>query len=321
MGNTVVFKPSELASLTSLELARICAEAGVPHGVLNLITGHGAVAGEALSAHPGINRLSFTGSTRTGRSVAQASARNLAPATLELGGKSPNIVFEDADLEQAVFGALLAIFMNAGQVCTAGSPLLLERSIYQKFLDRFLERACQIRVGCGMDPMVRMGPLASKGQQERVRRYIDGAVEEGAHLLFSGTSPKGAGCYVPPTVFDKVDPRMRIAREEIFGPVLCVFGFDTESEAIELANDTEYGLAAGIWTTNLSLAHRVSGQLDAGTVWINTYNFLTPQMPAPTRKASGIGVELGRQGLEEYAVLKNVVMNLGLKSFDYFSAT
>jgi acyl-CoA reductase-like NAD-dependent aldehyde dehydrogenase len=318
MGNTVVFKPSELASLTALELGRICGQAGMPRGALNIITGNGACAGAALARHNGINRISFTGSTNTGRSVFQAGAANLAPATLELGGKSPNIVFEDANLEQAVSGALAGIFINAGQVCTAGSRLLLQRSIYGKFLDRFLDRTRQIQIGPGMDPSVRLGPLVSSGQQERVRRHIKSGVKEGAHILFEGAPPAGKGCFVPPTIFDQVDPRMRIAREEIFGPVLCVFGFDTEEEAIAFANDTEYGLAAGIWTCDLARAHRVARQLDAGTVWINTYNFVTPQMPTPARKASGIGVELGRQGLEEYTLLKNVVVNIERETFDYF---
>ena len=320
MGNTVVFKPSELASLTSLELGRISEQAGLPRGALNIITGYGACAGSALAGHPGINRISFTGSTRTGRSIAQAGSANLVPVTLELGGKSPNIVFEDADLEQAVLGALLGIFMNAGQVCTAGSRLLLQRSIQGKFLDRFVERTCRIPIGPGIDSSVRLGPLVSKGQQERVQRYIECGVAEGARIRFAGIAPPGKGCFVPPTIFDQVHPRMRIAREEIFGPVLCVFGFDTEEEAIALANDTDYGLAAGIWTRDLARAHRIARLLDAGTVWINTYNFVTPQMPMPTRKASGIGVESGRQGLEEYTLLKNVVVNLERETFDYFGS-
>lgn len=319
MGNTVVFKPSELASLTSLELGRVCEQAGMPAGVLNIITGCGTSAGAALASHPGIDRISFTGSTRTGRAVFQAGASNLVPATLELGGKSPNIVFEDADLEQAVAGALLGIFFNAGQVCTAGSRLLLHRSIYRQFLDRFMERTCRIPIGPGLEPATRLGPLVSKGQRERVQRYIQSGVEEGAHILSTGTVPEGKGFFVPPTVFDEVNPRMRIAREEIFGPVLCVFAFDAEEEAVALANDTEYGLAAGIWTRDLARAHRMAQRLEAGTVWINAYNFVVPQMPAPARKGSGIGVELGRQGLEEYTLLKNIVVNLEREGLDYFA--
>lgn len=318
MGNTVVFKPSEQASLTSLELGRICQEAGIPSGVLNIVTGRGTSAGRALSRHPGINRVSFTGSTQTGCSVAQAASTNLVPATLELGGKSPNIVFDDADLEQAVSGSMGAIFVNAGQVCTAGSRLLLQRSISEDFLHRLVERTSRIRIGHGIDPSVRLGPVVSKHQQGKVRQYIEDGVAEGAHVLFSGTVPSGNGFFVPPTIFDRVHPNMRIAREEIFGPVLCVFIFDDEEEAITLANDTQYGLASGIWTRDLTRAHRVAKQLDAGTVWINTYNFVTAQTPAPARKASGIGVELGKAGLEEYTVLKNIVVNLKRDTFDYF---
>jgi acyl-CoA reductase-like NAD-dependent aldehyde dehydrogenase len=318
LGNTVVFKPSELASVTSLMLGEIFIRSGLPAGVVNIITGLGKTTGAALAAHAGVDKVSFTGSTATGKSVLAASGRNLIPATLELGGKSPNIVFEDAHIDEAVAGALFGIFFNAGQVCTAGSRLLVHESIHDKFLNAFADATARICVGRPGEPQTRMGPLISRQQQEKVLEYIASGVREGARLVYRGQVTEQKGWYVAPAIFTDVHREMRIAREEIFGPVVCVFSFKTDEEAVALANDTDYGLAAGIWTRDVARAHRVASRLDAGTVWVNTYNLVTPQMPAPTRKHSGIGVELGRQGLLEYTKLKNVVVNLDSAPISYF---
>lgn len=318
IGNTIVFKPSELASVTSLRLGELCMEAGCPRGVVNVVSGYGREAGAALASHPGIDKVSFTGSTATGRRVLESAARAIKPATLELGGKSANIVFADADLDQAVDGVLFGIFFNAGQVCTAGSRLLVAEPVKAGFVERLIAAASRIRVGDPLDSATRMGPLISEEQQRRVREYIDGGKAAGSQIVFESAAPEGPGYYVPATIFDHVDPGSPLAREEIFGPVLCVFSFEREEEAVALANDSAYGLAAGIWTRDLSRAHRVAAQLDTGTVWVNTYNFVTPRTPAPARKASGFGVEMGTEGLLEYTKLKNVLIDLEAAPMGYF---
>jgi acyl-CoA reductase-like NAD-dependent aldehyde dehydrogenase len=321
MGNTVVFKPSELTPLTALRLGGILNECGLPPGVANIVTGPGATTGAYLASHPGVDKISFTGSTATGRKLLRASAPKILPCTLELGGKSANIVFPDADLDAAVAGSLFAIFFNAGQVCTAGSRLLLHRDIYRQFSERFLEASAKIKIGPGRDPETRLGPLVSAGQRKRVRSYVRGGSRAGARVVYQAEVPPGPGYFVGPTVFEGVRPDMRIAREEIFGPVLCIFPFGSEDEAVEIANASSYGLAAGLWTRDLARAHRVARRLDAGTVWVNTYNAVTTQMPMPARKHSGIGVELGRQGLEAYTHLKNVVVNLEQDPLDYYGTS
>lgn len=318
LGNTVVFKPSELAPLTALRLGEICIEAGLPPGVVNVVSGTGSVAGAALVSHPGVDKISFTGSTATGRAIQQAAAVRLLPATLELGGKSANIVFEDADLDAAAAGVAFGIFFNAGQVCTAGSRLLVDAKVRKPLLDRLIRLTANIRVGPPEDPVTRIGPLISQQQRAKVREYIAGGDAEGALRLHEGTVPGGPGYYVPPIIFSDVRSDMRIAREEIFGPVLSVLTFSGEDEAVAIANDTRYGLAAGIWSSNLGRAHRVASRLNCGSVWVNTYNFVTPQTPAPARGESGIGVELGLEGLEEYTHLKNIVIDYTGTPLDFF---
>lgn len=311
-GNCVIFKPASDTSLSALLLAEIIREAGVPPGVIHIITGTGAVAGRALAGHRGIDKLSFTGSTAVGRSVGHAAAEGIKSATLELGGKSPQIVFDDCSLAAAVEGVLWGIFFNAGQVCTAGSRLLLQEGIYEPFMTRLVEAARAIRIGDPMDPTTRIGPLVSARQFETVSNFIRGAVNDGARLRTGGARPEelATGFYIAPTIFENVRPDMAINREEVFGPVLVVHRFRDDEEAVALANDTPYGLAAGVWTNNLARAHVLARRIEAGTVWINTYNMAFHNAPNPGFKQSGLGSELGREGLEAYTKIKNVCVNL-----------
>lgn len=318
MGNAVVFKPSELASLTTVRLGEIIMEAELPAGVVNIVTG-GPSVGESLVSHGGVSKVSFTGSTATGQRILERSAHGIKPSTLELGGKCANVVFPDADLDAALEGALFAGFYNAGQVCTAGSRLLLHEDIFASFTEKLVAAASRIQIGDPTDPVTRLGPLISEAQKKRADGYIDRGLEEGARIVFQSQRPTGRGFFVPVTIFDRILPSMRIAQEEIFGPVLCLISFRNEEEAIRIANGTPYGLAAGVWTQDLRKAHAVAAQLDCGTVWINTYNLVTPQTPAPARRNSGIGVELGIQGLQEYTQLKNVVVNYNHPPLKYFA--
>jgi aldehyde dehydrogenase (NAD+) len=313
-GNTVVLKPAEQTPLTSLELARIAAEAGLPAGVLNVVPGFGETAGAALVSHPDVDKIAFTGSTEVGKIIQREAAATLKRVSLELGGKSPNIVFADADLDAAVKGATMAIFYNAGQACTAGSRLLVEESIREEFVAKLRDRAAKIQPGDPLDPKTRLGPLVSQEQLDRVLGYIETGRSEGAELVLGGERGSvngGKGFFVTPTIFDHVRPEMTIAREEIFGPVLTVLSFRDMEEAIEIAHDTQYGLAAAIWTRDVGKAHSTARRLRAGTVWINTYHNLDTGSPFGGYKQSGYGRELGRYALDLYTQVKSVWVSLG----------
>lgn len=313
-GNTVVFKPSELTPLSTIRLFEIFETVGFPKGVVNLVMGAGATVGHEIAANHDVDKVAFTGGTATGRSIMQAATGNLKNISLELGGKSPNIVFADVDLEAAVDYAMFAIFCNQGQVCSAGSRLLLEESIHDAFVERLVTRANQIAIGPGADPTTEMGPLISERHMERVLSYIQIGIEEGAKLRCGGHRLQDDrlknGWFVAPTVFTDVTPDMRIVREEIFGPVLVVQKFRTEKEAIAMANDTVYGLAGGVFTNDGAKAMRVIGKLRAGITWINTYNPTFNEAPWGGYRQSGIGRELGTFGYEEYTEVKQINMNL-----------
>jgi betaine-aldehyde dehydrogenase len=321
-GNVLVLKPSELTPLTALWLARLVDEAGFPHGVVSIITGGGPTVGATLAASPLVDKIAFTGSVPTGQSIMRAAAGNLKKITLELGGKSPNIVFADAEFETAVDYALYGIFANAGQVCSAGSRLLLEDAIYDRFLARLIERARKIVVGDGFDPKTEMGPLVAERQRDRVEEYIRLGIEEGAKLVLGGDRPPSPvnehGFFVAPTVFTDVTPQMRIVREEIFGPVLVVQRFKDEAEAIRLANDSPYGLAGAVFTTDAARAHRVIRKLRTGITWINTYHPTYNEAPWGGYKQSGIGRELGTHGFDEYTEVKQINVNLAVEPTGWF---
>ncbi len=313
-GNVCILKPSELTPVTALELAKIFSELDLPVGVVNIVTGAGAGAGEELSSNPKVDKVAFTGGTVTGRKVMMAATQSIKKVSLELGGKNPNIVFSDADFEAAVDGALFAAFANQGEVCSAGSRLLVEESIHRKLVDAMLAKIPRIKLGHGLQEGVKMGPLVSAAHRDKVENYIKIGIQEGAKLVCGGKRPQGKefekGNFIEPTVFDDVTSKMRVAREEIFGPVLSVLSFKTEEEAIALANDTEYGLAAAVWTRDINKALRVVRELQVGITWVNTYHPTYNEMPWGGYKQSGTGRELGLYGIEEYLQVKQVNINL-----------
>ncbi len=308
-GNCVVLKPAEQTPLTALRLGELAAEVGFPPGVLNVVPGFGPTAGSALVRHPGVDAIAFTGSTEVGRIVMREAAETLKKVSLELGGKSPNVVFADAELKNAVRGASTGIFYGKGEVCAAGSRILVERAVYDDFVEQFAGRARQMTVGDPMDEKTRLGAIVSEEQLERVMGYIEAGKAEGARLVAGGerTTVNGRGNFVTATVFADVEPPMRIAQEEIFGPVAAVIPFDDMEDAIAKANQTIYGLAAGIWTRDVGKAHRVAAEIQAGTVWINTYNQYDSASPFGGYKQSGFGRDLGwESALEKYTQVKSV---------------
>lgn len=309
-GNVVVLKPAEQTPLTALRLGELLLEAGVPEGVVNILPGFGPTAGGAIAAHPGIDKVAFTGSTEVGREILKASAGNLKRVSLELGGKSPNIVFMDADQDAAMMGALSGIFFNQGQVCCAGSRLFVEERMYDEFTDKMSTFAQHVKLGPPLDPDTRMGPLVSQEQYDRVKGYLKVGKEEGAKVKTGGdAATEGAlakGFYVQPTVFTGVKNTMRIAQEEIFGPVVAAIPFKDENDAVLQGNDTMYGLSAGVWTRDVSKAHKVARALKAGTVWVNCYGQIDPTSPFGGYKQSGFGRELGKHSIELYTQIKQV---------------
>ncbi|MGH9310986.1 MAG: aldehyde dehydrogenase family protein [Vicinamibacterales bacterium] len=314
-GNTVILKPASQTPLTALALGEIAIDAGLPPGVLNIVTGSGTTVGQAIVEHPGVDKIAFTGDTGTGRSIMQAAAGTLKRITLELGGKSPNIVFADADVDAAVRGATIGIFYGKGEVCAAGSRLLVDRSIKNEFIDKLAARANKMLPGDPMDPKTRLGALSSGKQLETVMRYIDAGKREGATLVAGGERTDigtGKGYFLRPTVFADVEAHMTIAREEIFGPVLAAIDFADVDEAIARANDSPYGLAAGVWTRDIKKAHYVARRLQAGTVWINTYNVYDTAAPFGGYKQSGFGREMSAHALEHYTQIKSVWVDLNL---------
>ncbi len=310
-GCTVVLKPAEETPLSALRLAQLCLEAGLPPGVLNVITGFGETCGAPLAAHPGVDKVAFTGSTEVGKLIVKAAAHDLKKVTLELGGKSPNIVLEDADLDLAIPGVSSAIFFNHGQCCCAGSRLFVQEKRYDQVLEGVSNAARKIRLGPGLDPATEMGPLVSKIQFERVSGFLKSGTEEGARTIAGGKRHGKAGYFVEPTVLDGTRESMKVYQEEIFGPVVTVMPFkEADADLIRRANDTVYGLAAGIWTGNMKRAHRIANQLRAGTVWINCYNIFDAALPFGGYKQSGWGREMGHDVLQNYLETKAICMSI-----------
>jgi acyl-CoA reductase-like NAD-dependent aldehyde dehydrogenase len=318
VGCTTVVKPATYTPCTTYELARIITESGAPKGVINVVTGSGRIVGDRIAASPLIDKVAFTGSTEVGQHVMRAAAGNVKKISLELGGKSPNIIFADAPMQSAIFGSLFGIFLNAGQVCQAGSRVLVQEEVHDAFLGQFTNFVGTVKVGDPMDPSVRMGPVVSDSQLSTVEHYVNAGNEENAQLVTGGQRVTGGefdkGFFYQPTVFDKVDNRMKIAQEEIFGPVLSVIPFKTPEEALSIANDTMYGLAAAVWTQDIDKALKFAKGIKAGTVWINSYHAAgqlgVPVMPFGGYKQSGIGRELGLEGMEGFLETKSVSIKL-----------
>jgi phenylacetaldehyde dehydrogenase len=309
-GCTIVLKPAEQTPLSAIRLGELALEAGLPPGVLNIVTGFGETAGAALAAHPDVDKVAFTGSTEVGKLIVQAAAGNLKKVTLELGGKSPNIVFDDADLNKATAGAASAIFFNHGQCCCAGSRLYVEDKIFDKVVEGVSESAKKIKVGPGMNPDTHMGPLVSEEQFRRVCGYMEAGLKEGAKAVVGGKKVGNRGYFVEPTVLVNTKPNMKVVREEIFGPVVTAMPFKSIDEIASEANNTRYGLAAGIWTKDIGKAHSLAAKLRAGTVWINCYNVFDAAMPFGGYKESGWGREMGKEALELYTEVKSVCVKM-----------
>jgi acyl-CoA reductase-like NAD-dependent aldehyde dehydrogenase len=312
-GNCIVMKPAEITPLSSLKIAELMAEAGMPDGVVNILPGLGAVAGQAIAEHDRISKIAFTGSTATGRRIVQASAGNLKKVQLELGGKGANIVFEDANLLAAVNGSAWAIFHNQGQACIAGSRLMLHEKIADAFLEKFIPMARSIRLGNPLDPQTEMGPLTSLLHRDRVLSYVDIARSQGGEVLSGGKPPVGdlaKGCYVEPTIVRAASWRDRISQEEVFGPFVTVTTFKDDQEALQMANSTEYGLGGGLWTNNLQRAHKFARDMRSGMVWINCYKRVNPGSPFGGNGLSGYGREMGFDAMREYTQVKSIWVNV-----------
>ncbi|MGH9545049.1 MAG: aldehyde dehydrogenase family protein [Terriglobales bacterium] len=310
VGCSVILKPAEQTPLTALRLGELAMEAGFPAGVINIVPGFGETAGAALAAHPDVDKIAFTGSTEVGKLILKAAAGNLKKVSLELGGKSPNIVFQDADLKAAIPGSSNAIFFNQGQCCTAGSRLFVHKSIFDEVIEGVARAARKFRIGPGMESSTNMGPLVSKEQLDRVCGYLETGSAEGAKAVVGGGKRAGPGYFVDPTLLVDVKPEMKVVREEIFGPVVTAIPFDEPEEVVNFANRTEYGLASAVWTRDISKAHQVAAKLRAGTVWINCYNVFDPALPFGGYKQSGWGREMGHEALELYTETKSVCAQL-----------
>ena len=309
-GCTIVLKPAEQTPLSALAMGTLALEAGLPPGALNIVNGFGDCAGASLVGHSKVQKIAFTGSTATAQAIQRQTAMSMKRVSFELGGKSPNIVMKDADIEQAVEGCFGAIFSNMGQNCCAGSRLFLQESIYEEFLEKLLLKTSNRVIGDTMNPETEHGPQISREQRDRIAEYVESGKREGAKLLCGGRVADSPGYYFEPTIFSEVSDEMRIAREEIFGPVLCVMRFTDPSEALRRANNSAYGLAAGVWTKSLSLAHKCAQELQTGTVWVNCYNNVDPGAPFGGYKMSGIGRELSEQAFQHYTEVKTVTMRV-----------
>ncbi|MCF8587599.1 aldehyde dehydrogenase [Gordonia liuliyuniae] len=313
-GNAVILKPAEWTPLVSLALARLIEESGLPAGLVSVLPGRGSVVGDAIVRHPGVGKVSFTGGTSTGRGLAHIAADKLMPVSLELGGKSPTVVLDDADVEQAIAGVIYGIFSSSGQSCIAGSRLFVQESLYDEFVGRLIERTRSLRVGDGFDPSTRVGPLVHRRHRDSVAGYVDLAREEGGRILCGGAIPDdpalACGAYYLPTIIDGLGAQARACREEIFGPVLVVLPFTDDDDLVAKANDSVYGLAAGIWTRDYRRALALAGRIDAGTVWINTYKAFSISTPFGGIKESGLGTEKGREGIAAYSRVKGVYLGM-----------
>jgi len=309
-GCTIILKPAEQTSLSAIRLAELIVDAGFPRGVINILTGHGRTTGAAIIDHPLVRKVSFTGSTEVGKILLKAAAGNLKRLTLELGGKSPNIIFSDADLEKAIPAAAAAIFGNTGQVCNAGSRLYVQRPVFDQVIRGIIERASSLKVGAGLQREAEIGPLVSQVQRNRVSHYVEESRKQGAEVAVGGRNLGQAGYFYAPTVLLGTTPSMKVQTEEIFGPVLCAMPFDDAAEIEQLAEHTQYGLAASIWTSDISIAHRLGRRLNAGAIWINCFGVFDPNLPFGGFKESCWGREMGQEGVEAFTEMKSVTVRL-----------